>query len=111
MSDTRKTAPGSVRAAREPARLLRERHDHRQGSCDLPEVPNTWNIESWGTRCRWEFSTEFYVGRDGGCPCWMCHGGENLRDERRHVRHEGRKVSRQLVRVLNSGGEWEDIAW
>jgi hypothetical protein len=67
-----------------------EVHDHTHGACDLPDPfhPDAMQPQVFG--CHWVF---VWTGTPV-CSCWMCHGGDELRRERRNERHRIRRELR-----------------
>jgi hypothetical protein len=87
MSSTYRDAPGWVRMMRDPARLVREVHDHRGGECILPaEFKDAEDCGYDGAGCYYGPTPEFYCGKGGGCPCWMCHDAYGNRASNRRRR-------------------------
>ena len=75
---------------------VRERHDHRDGPCDLPDPAafaaavraDRWR--AWRrTRCRYDVD---WLAMSCGCP--MCTGRDWRRQERRRDRHQIRRALR-----------------
>jgi hypothetical protein len=112
MSRTDKSTPWWVKIQRSPAKYSVEVHDHRSGECDLPELPidkKYW--ERQGTRCSWGFSQELLFGRGSGCPCWMCHGREDIARHTRKLRQESRERGRQTGLVHDRGADMDEVDW
>jgi hypothetical protein len=111
MSRTRKTTPGYVRMLRDPNRLAKEHHDHRYGECDL-DVALAKN-EGWApsTRCYLVGTHEFWMGKDGGCPCYMCHQGQWLKIERRKSRHQAKSTTNTLKKTLFAREDIDDLPY
>lgn len=91
MSKTDKTRPWHVRALDDPTYLAPE-HDHRDGTCDLPEQP----VWGWGTgtRCRWEPTAAFWADPANRCGCRLCSDQAGRRARARRDRRDARSYAR-----------------
>ena len=99
MSHTYRDAPGWVRMRRDRARLVREVHDHRDRECTLaPEFSGPDDCGYGGAGCYYGPTSEFYCGKGGGCPCWMCHDSFGNRVSNRRRRHVGAALCAALAK-------------
>lgn len=81
-----RTDPYAVKARRH----RRERHDHRNGVCELQADPN--NIDPgrpWGSKC---FLDVNWFDPEMRCSCKMCSAG--LKEINRKKRYAGRREAR-----------------
>lgn len=94
MSKTDKTRPEWVKALDRKG-FLEEYHDHRDGTCDLPEVPQVWRRGTGmpRTACHWWPSTEFYCDRANTCGCPLCTMQLQRKAERRRDRRSARRYA------------------
>jgi hypothetical protein len=109
MSKTRKTAPSHVRLRQ--ARLTKEVHDHRYGTCDLGKGAPLISFFERDVRCYLGPSQEFWYGHDSGCPCWMCHDSYGNKASRRAARHRAVSKISKLHKVLYAKGSLDDVDW
>lgn len=119
MSKTHKTRPLDVRMLdpKDTAAGITESHNHEKGYCDLPER----NYKAIGERHRQIAADEYPVpSRDrctfnfaykgvNICGCPTCSAHFSRREERRKIRHEGKRVlSNQRKMVRTALGDYQD---
>lgn len=94
MSKTDKTRPWGIRLKDEP-RWLVPNHDHRTGTCDLPEVAELHA----GDRCRWTWTDEAINNPANACGCKMCNDTHGRRAKRKRERKTARRYAAVLWRT------------
>jgi len=100
VSRTDAHVPLRVRVARGDIGRV-EVHDHTDGVCELPGAFELDALSEGRGHCRWAWRWDGHAV----CSCWMCHGGSELRRQRRADRHRSRRELRALVVRWNVEGD------
>lgn len=94
MAGTLKTDPHGVKT-RTGYIPVSESHDHRDGTCDLPAVPQLFT----DTACKWD---EVWAGTNRFCGCHTCTEHDSRCRQRRRDRHQTRA---ELLNMLKGNSD------
>lgn len=104
MSDTDKTKPWLVRIMEHQ---LTPQHDHRDGTCNLPESPiaeyHSPREVIRSTDCTWSHYMDSAMPCCAGCGCRECTGYYWRKTERRSSRHRAVQRNSALLKIANAG--------
>ena len=100
MSRTDAHVPLRIRVARGDIGRA-EVHDHSDGVCDLPDPFEPGALWGGSGRCHWEWLWDGHAV----CSCRLCHGGPELRRERRADRRRARRELRAAAVNRNLEGD------
>ena len=91
-----------------PNTCAKQVHDHRDGVCNLPDVP----VDVWWGRpgdCTWEPDKDLYYGPGHGCGCWMCTDQPGRKARARRDRRDAKALCRRIRYGLAFHEEIDDL--